>query len=224
MKTLFYYLGIFLLLGFWVSCSKDNYDEPKSVLKGRIVYDNTTLQLRGTGEAVTLQLYQHGYDYFNPINIFVSQDGTFSATLFDGDYLLVTKDGNGPWVNNRDSMMIALKGNTEIEFNVTPYFMIENDQISLSGNNLNASFSIKRIVETSNISNVMILLNKTQFVDDINNIYRQEVTDPKIGENSVTVDLSENPDVAKAKALFARICIRAQNADQGLYSPVIRLK
>ena len=50
-----------LLLGLIVtttSCTKDNYDAPESTLMGRIVYKGEPLQLRGTSEAIQLQLYQ----------------------------------------------------------------------------------------------------------------------------------------------------------------------
>lgn len=217
-------LLLLLSICFTIGCTRDNYDEPKSFLSGQIVYEGRPLNLRGTGDAISLQLYQHGYDYFNPISVFVGQDGTFSASLFDGEYLLVTRDGNGPWVNSRDSMKIAVKGNTKIELNVTPYFVVSDDNISMSGNQLTASCSIKQIVSTAKIQHVTLLLNKTQFVDDMNYIFRKEFDNPSIGQMNQTVDLSGNSEIAKAKALFGRICVRTQGTDQGIYSPVIRLK
>lgn len=219
------YVSIFLIAGLILAgCTKDNYDEPESFLSGQIVYNGTPLQLRGTGSAVSLQLYQHGYDYFNPISVYVGQDGAFSATMFNGDYLLVTRDGNGPWVNDRDSMRITIKGNMKIELNVTPYFMISNESVSMNGGQVSASCTISQIVPTANISNVTLLLNKTQFVDDINNIYRNDLSNPTPGTASWNINMSDNPEVTNAKALFGRICVRAVGADQGIYSPVIRLK
>lgn len=218
------YLLLIVNICFTVGCTKDNYDAPTSSLSGQIVYEGKPVNVRGTGDAVVLQLYQHGYDFFNPITVYVGQDGTFTATLFDGEYLLVTRDGNGPWVNSRDSMQVAVKGNTKIELKVTPYFMISNENISLSGSQLSASCAISKIVSTADIANVTLLLNKTQFVDDIYNIYRSDLTNPVAGTASWNVDLSDNSEIAKAKALFGRICVKATGADQGIYSPVIRLR
>src|SRR5690606_41577865 len=76
-------------------CGFDNYDEPQSKLFGRVTYNGEALGVRGTGEAVQLQLYQDGYELRNPISAYVAQDGTFEATLFDGEYKLVTRDNNG---------------------------------------------------------------------------------------------------------------------------------
>lgn len=205
-------------------CTKDNYDEPESLLTGKIVYDGTPLNVRGTGGAVTIQAYQHGYDYFNPISINVGQDGSFSATLFNGDYLLVTKDGNGPWVNNRDSVAVTVKGNTNIDVSVTPYFMISGENITLAGSKVKASFTIERIVPAARISKVMLLLSKTQFADDISNIYHQEYSDIKTGNVMLEADVADNADVQNAKALFARACVWAEGSDQGIYSSVVRLK
>lgn len=65
----------------FTSCMKDNYDAPESMLTGRVMYNGEALQLRGK-EAVQLQLYQHGYAKHDPINVYVNQDGMYSANLF----------------------------------------------------------------------------------------------------------------------------------------------
>ena len=149
-----------------------------------------------------------------PISVFVGQDGTFSALLFDGEYRLTTRDGNAPWVNNHESVTVNLKGHTEVNLEVTPYFMISNEQLSVTGSAMNASFMINRIVPDAKISRVMLLLSKTQFADDVNNLYRQDFSDVVPG----------NTEIVKAKALYARVGVLANGADQAIYSPVVRLK
>ena len=57
------------------SCGLDNYDAPESKVYGRVVYNGEPVGVRGTGEAVQLQLYQDGYELRNPIPVYVSQDG-----------------------------------------------------------------------------------------------------------------------------------------------------
>ena len=71
---------------FITSCGLDNYDEPQSTLEGRVVYNNQPVYVRGTSDAVQLQLYQDGYEKRDPLSVFVSEDGSFSAILFDGQY------------------------------------------------------------------------------------------------------------------------------------------
>ena len=181
MKIISNIFSVILLLVLFSGCGKDNFDAPESKLVGRVTYQGQALNLRGTGEAVQLQLYQDGYEKNDPISVFVGQDGTFSALLFDGEYRLTTRDGNGP-------------------------------------------FMINRIVPDAKISRVMLLLSKTQFADDVNNLYRQDFSDVVPGSVNLSADISGNTEIVKAKALYARVGVLANGADQAIYSPVVRLK
>ena len=137
---------------------------------------------------------------------------------------MTTRYGNGPWVNNHESVTVNLKGHTEVNLEVTPYFMISNEQLSVTGSAMNASFMINRIVPDAKISRVMLLLSKTQFADDVNNLYRQDFSDVVPGSVNLSADISGNTEIVKAKALYARVGVLANGADQAIYSPVVRLK
>lgn len=43
------------------------------------------------------------------IPIYVVQDGSFSAVVFDGTYKLNLLPGNGPWVDNRDTIQLEVR-------------------------------------------------------------------------------------------------------------------
>jgi hypothetical protein len=207
------------------ACGKDNYDAPESTLMGRLVYNGTQIQVRGTGEAVQLQLYQRGWQKSDPISVFVTQDGSFSAKLFDGTYYLVTRDNNGPWVNTRDTMQIELKGTTSVDVNVTPYFTISGENITISGNTLNASFTINQIVSAAKVEKAYLVLSKTQFVDEVNNIFRSDITENvAVGSVNVSANLSGNNDVADAKFLYGRVGVKTEGAEQAVWSSVVQLK
>jgi len=206
------------------SCGLDNYDAPQSRLHGKITYNGETLGLRGTGEAVRLQLYQDGYQLRDNIQVYVGQDGTFEALLFDGQYKLVTRNQNGPWVNTRDTLVVNLKGSTEVELKVTPFFTISNEAITLNGSVLNATFNVNKIVSTANIDYAMLLVSNTAFVDDVSNIGRKDFSNQQAGTLNLSFDMTGNANVASAKALFARVGVRTVGADQAIYSDVIRLK
>lgn len=219
------FIFLFMIVAFTVtSCGLDNYDAPQSRLQGKITYNGEELGLRGTGEAVQLQLYQDGYQLRDYIRVYVGQDGSFEALLFDGVYKLVTRDKNGPWVNNRDTIVVNLKGSADVEVPVTPYFTISNELISLSGNVLNATFNVNKIVSTANIDYVTLLISKTSFVDDVTYIARKDFRNQQPGSLNLSMDLSDNTSVAAAKALFARVGVRAVGADQAIYSDIVRLK
>jgi len=219
------FIILFMIVLFTItSCGLDNYDAPQSRLHGKITYNGEELGLRGTGQAVQLQLYQDGYQLRDYIRVYVGQDGSFEALLFDGVYKLVTRDKNGPWVNNRDTILVNLKGSAEVEVPVTPYFTISNESISLSGNELNATFNVNKIVSTANIDYVTLLVNKTSFVDDATYIARKDFRNQQPGSLNLVMDLSNNTNVSAAKALFARVGVRTVGADQAIYSDIVRLK
>ncbi|MDD4515772.1 DUF3823 domain-containing protein [Massilibacteroides sp.] len=219
--------NILFVLAFLISltgCGKDNYDEPGSTLIGKITYNGESLHLRGTGEAIRLQLYQDGYAKRDPISVYVGQDGDFSAVLFPGEYKLVTRDGNGPWVNTRDTVVVNLKGTATVELEVTPFFTVSGENLTVSSTAMNASFTINQIVPTAKIQRAMLILSKTQFADDVNNLFRKDFSDISVGTVSLSADISGNADVANAEALYARVGVQAVGADQAIYSEVVRLR
>ena len=224
MKIISNIFSLVLLLVLFTGCGKDNYDAPESKLVGKVTYQGQALNLRGTGEAIQLQLYQDGYEKHDPISVFVGQEGEFSALLFNGEYKLVTRDGNGPWMNRHDTVTVNLNGHSEVNIEVTPYFMISNEQLAVSGTTMTASFTINQIVSTATINKVMLILSKTQFADDVNNVFRKDITEVSAGAVNLSADISDNAEIAKATALYARVGVLANGADQAIYSTVVRLK
>ena len=224
MKNFKYIFSIIIAAFVMTSCGLDNYDAPNSRLQGKITYNGEALGLRGTGEAVRLQLYQDGYAFKDNINVYVGQDGTFEALLFDGEYKLVTRDNNGPWVNVRDTIVVNVKNFTEVNVLVTPYFTISDESITLSGSVLNATFKVNQVVNSAEIDYVTLLVSKTSFVDDVSNIARKDFKDQDAGAMTLSMDMTDNSAVSSAKALFARVGVRAVGADQAVYSGIIQLK
>lgn len=223
MRLYKYFVVIMVAVAF-TACGFDNYDEPKSTLQGKITYNGEALQLRGTGEAIQLQLYQDGYELRDNIKVYVKQDGTFQATLFDGEYKLVTRNNNGPWVNTRDTTIVNLKGSTDVELKVTPYFTISNENLNLNGSVLNAAFNVNKIVNTAEIDYVLLLVSKTNFVDDVVNLQRKDFGGQQAGALNLSMDLTGNKEFAAAKYLYARVGVRAKGSDQAIYSNVVQLK
>ena len=235
MKTTFKIYSIVILSLFaLISCSKDNYDEPTSFIKGRVVYKGEALQLRGN-EAVKLQLYQRGYQKHDPVEVFVNQDGEFSICIFDGQYQLITKAGNGPWSDEgRDTIEIKLNGLATQDVEVTPYYLIEDAKIALNGNKVDASFKVNKIAGTG-IDRMIMLLSTTQFLSDAeHNVDRYDETEnlaqyDETGKiySFTTKDYTNNSmfqTALKRGTLFGRICLWPKGSDQGIYSEVFRLK
>lgn len=215
-------------------CTKDNYDEPTSFIKGRVVYKGEALQLRGNQE-VKLQLYQRGYQKHDPVEVFVNQNGEYSVCIFDGQYQLITKAGNGPWSSaGRDTIEVELNGNATVDIEVTPYYLVDDAKITLNGNKVDASFKVNKIAGT-NIDRMILLLGTTQYLSDAeHNVDRIDETE-NLGEFNETgkvytfagKDFTDHKMFQTALlrgTLFGRICLWPSGSDQGIYSKVFRLK
>jgi hypothetical protein len=137
---------------------------------------------------------------------------------------MVTRDNNGPWVNTRDTIAFNLKGSANVDFNVTPYFTISGEQISISGSTMNVSFTINQIVQSAEIDRVMLILSITQFADDVNNVFRYDVSDVTAGQVNLSTDVGGNANVANAKALFGRVGVKSKSSEQAVYSSTVRLR
>lgn len=204
-------------------CGLDNQPEPESLISGRIVYNGQPVGVRGTGEAVQLQIFQDGYQLRNPVQVYVAQDGTFQAKLFDGEYKLVTRNNNGPWVNTRDTTVINLSRNTSVDIEVTPLFTLSNVNLSLTGNRVNAAFQINQITQGWNIDYVTIVVGRTAFVDDVSQFARRDIRDLATGV-AINEALELTSTAGTAGPLYARVGVRAAGKDQAIYSEVIKLR
>lgn len=213
MKT---YIAILSLLTLLLACGKDNYDAPSSELKGRIVYNGKTIGLKGTNGAVQLQLWERGHDLFTSIPVYVKQDGTFSALLFDGEYLIVHRDGNGPWINSHDTIRITVNGSTNVDYPVKPYYLISNASYKLENNILKISFTVEGIETVRSIESISVLINKTRFVDLSSNIKKVNADEVKVGTQEISVDIKDL--INKEKDLYARIALKIQGIEEAVYS------
>lgn len=213
-----------LCILFASGCGLDNYDEPQSTLEGRVVYNNQPICVRGTADAVQVQLYQDGSDKHDPIPVYLTQDGSFKAILFNGQYKLITRSGNGPWLNSSDTIVVNVNGYTRCELPVTPYFTLSNESFSLNGNVLNGSALVTKVVSTSSITNALLLVSKTAFVDEGTYLAREEISSVSEGTLSMSLDLTGNTEAASAEALYARIGVKPAESDQFVYTPVVQIK
>jgi hypothetical protein len=199
-------------------CDFDNFAPPQSELTGRVVYEGQTVSVRQN--AVQLELWQDGYELSDPIPLHVGQDGTFAAMLFDGQYKLVRKQNNGPWVNNADTMRIEVRGSLDLDVPVEPYYTIESATIESAGSILTGTFSLQQVVPDREVERIALYVGTTRFVDSRYNALgvEQEVDNTALeGVNTLTADLAtlQNED-----HLFARIGVKTVGVEEMIYTPV----
>jgi hypothetical protein len=202
-------------------CTKDNIKPPTSQLSGRITYQDQALNVRGGGN-VQLELWQRGEFFRTKIPVYVAQDGTYSATLFDGDYKLTRLRDNGPWVNNTDSITVQVRGNTVVDVPVQPYFTLGTTTITKSGSNVTASVQVNKI-GTRNLDAVVLYLGYTQFVDVSNQSASTTKASADITDLTKPVSLTTGIPSSAKGAIYARVGVRIQGVNELIYSPVQKI-
>jgi hypothetical protein len=230
MKRSFQYILAVVTIIFIYSCKKDNYDPPSSTLKGRLVYKGEPIQVEY--DRVPFELYQYGFGKVGPINGTITPEGSFSQLLFDGDYKLFVRPGQGPFIwpqsaGKSDSIAVSVKGNTALDVEVEPYYMVRTPQFTVAGGKVTGNFKIEKIItdtRAKDIERAVIFINKTIFVSGDNNIARTEITGAAI-TNPGAVSLSVTvPALTPAQNyVFARIGVKIAGVEDWIFSPVQKM-
>jgi hypothetical protein len=241
-------LYIALALVAWLmACKKDNFDPPGSVLKGRVVYNGQPMQVRtpqvnpqgnNTTGGVQLELWQYGYQLFTKIPVYINQDGTFSASLYDGNYKLV-RLGGAPWENNTDSIDIQLNGQMEIDVPVIPYYTISGAAYTFNkaDSTISATFTVNSVSPSRALDIVSISVGPTQFVDVTNQVATASKGATAGTQVSISVSIRPanyggNNNKQKRELLsqllhkqyaFVRIGARAAGVGEQIYTAVHKL-
>ena len=205
-----------------VGCEYDNFEAPKSTLSGRVVYEGKAIGVRNNGPQ--LELWQDGYPLRSKINVYFDQDGTFSASLFDGTYKLV-RMGDSPWLQQAtDTIIVQVKGNTAVDVPVTPYFTVTNESFQKNNNNITANFTVNRIVGTANLGAVCLYLGKSILTDQV----RQELL---VDANLANVTFGQQTSIVgvlpdKLKNLdyvYARIGVKSTLSGEYYYTAIQKI-
>ncbi|WP_215224399.1 DUF3823 domain-containing protein [Echinicola shivajiensis] len=202
-----------------ISCNYDNFEEPKSNLSGRIVYQGEPIGLRSQG--VQLELWQHGYDLFQKIPVYVAQDGTFSATLFDGDYKMTLIRGNGPWLDRTDSIDVQVRGDEILDVEIEPFYTISSPSYSVSGSTLRVDFTLNGVNTDRAIEFVGIYMGKASLTDNIINEGASIIQGGDITPGTaVSVDVEIPAALASRGDIFVRIGAKTMGVQELIFSQV----
>ncbi|WP_254448616.1 DUF3823 domain-containing protein [Spirosoma rhododendri] len=183
-----------------------------------MVYQNQPVGVRTNG--VQLELWQRGYQLFSKIPVFINQDGSFSASLFDGDYKLVRLRGNGPWADNTDTINVQVRGTTQIDVPVQPYFTISAPTFQRSGTNLTSSAQINQVVSGRTVEQVTLYVGTTQFVDATNNAGSASLSGTAVADLSKPLSLTLATPAAVKGTAYVRLGVKTAGVAELLYTPV----
>lgn len=124
-----------------MSCDLDNYTAPSSTLHGSFID-------KETGELVQQDIirgtqieYQEGKFVTNQY-ITVKSDGTYHTNqMFDGTYRITPVRGNFEPI---ETVVLDVKGDTKLDFQVLPFLRIKNVSVYKSGNKIRAQFKVQQ--------------------------------------------------------------------------------
>lgn len=212
--------SLFCLL--FASCEYDNYNEPTSILSGRVIYNGTPVGVRTNG--TQLELWQNGFKLFTKIPVFIAHDGTFSASLFDGQYKLVRMTG-APWLpQTSDTIVVNVKGNTNIEVPVSPYFVIKNESFAVNAGSITVKFTVEKPVASAVLGNVNIYFGNSILTDNIRNegVVNVNLANVTLGQET-TVVATIPAKVASSDYMFVRIGAKATVSSEYCFTRVQKI-
>lgn len=207
----------------FAGCEYDNYDEPTAFLSGKVVYDGKPVGIRShDSNAPQFQLFQDGFAKRDPIPVYISQDGSYSVNLFNGQYKLVRRAG-APWEPQlNDTIVIDVKGKTNKDIPVTPYFVINNESFQGSASTVSAKFSVNKIVDTAELSGISLFLGKSILTD--NNNHEQSISADIANVNlnqemTMTINITDDRLVG-LDYVFARIGVLSNITNEYYFTQV----
>lgn len=221
MKRIHLFIIIICCLFTASSCGYDNFDEPKSMLTGKAVYNGEPVAVRsGSSE---FALFQDGYALHGSIPVYIAQDGSYSVNLFDGDYKLV-RMGNAPWERpSNDTIRITVKGNTVQDIPVTPYFFIKDASFAKDGNKIIANFTINKIIANANMEDVSLYLGKGILTDNNQKEAALSLGNKIPLEQKTTAEIDIPDNLANEAYIYARIGVKSDKSSEYCYSQSIKV-
>lgn len=220
MKAKIFLLQVVSLALIFTGCELDNYDEPTSLLSGKVTYNGEPVGVRSN--VLQLELWQPGFQLYTKIPVFIDQDGSFSAVLFDGTYKLVRMSG-APWENNTDTIDVVVKGNTVVDVPVVPYFMPQNVSYQRNGKLITATFTVNKTSNLRSLKSARLFLGKTIFTDNVFKLTyaTKNAADITLG-SSVTLTATV-PDNYSGSFVYARVGVETDGIGELLYSPAEKI-
>lgn len=221
----FKFLMIFAIVTsvFLVSCEYDNFKAPEVTLAGKVVYQGKAVGVRNNGPQ--LELWQDGYPLKSPITVYLNQDGTFSAKLFDGQYKLVRR-ADAPWLQQAtDTVRIDVRGDTNLDVPVTPYFTITGESFQKSGDNIIAKLVVNKVVQTANLEFVRLYLGKSILTDQVQREVRVDANlNSVVLGQQIEISSGALPDNLKSlDYVYARLGVKSTSAGEYYYTQVQKI-
>ncbi|MGK6352877.1 DUF3823 domain-containing protein [Parapedobacter sp. DT-150] len=142
----------------FAGCELDNYEMPDLTLSGSVVDAETgeLVESGGINGGTIVQLYE--YSDSQPQNLVTYPDGTFvNSRVFAGDY---TYTAVGPFTPvNPERVALAMRGDTEVEIEVTPHVRVWISDIAVNGTTATVKVAYEKVNDAQILSRIGIAWN-----------------------------------------------------------------
>lgn len=194
-------------IGFLSSCELDNYEGPNAGLYGSIIDAETgELVEQDIIRGAVIEIREHGYDPVSPQYLVIKNDGTYeNSRLFANTYTVQPVRANFKPV---DPQEVKIKGQTKLDFMVTPYIRVKDVEITQSGNKIVATFKLEQ-TSVSNVSKIGLYAHPDPHVGEPMQIAKVEQNIHAIVDQNqiytLELDTTTDPDLSPGTQYFFRV-------------------
>lgn len=229
---------LYICIAFFIAsisaCEKDNLKGPTSILTGHVTFQGQPVGVRQVGGTppatigVIYDIFQPGYAFFTPIPLHINNDGSFKATLFDGEYKIARRNtASGPWFEKNDTISVSVRGSASIDIPVEPYFIIKDASFSKSGTSISATFTVEKNGTHSNtLERAALFIGRYSLLDaGAGSAVAQPTTPPSVTLGQpVTLTWVIPASIAGDDYIFARVGIKTIGITEYLYTQTTKIQ
>jgi hypothetical protein len=114
-----------------------------------------------------------------------------------------------------------------LDLDVIPYYMIRTPKFAAASGKVTASFKVDKIITDAtakDIQEVVLYINKTQFVSEGDNNGRTSISGSAITDpNNINMEVNIPAMVPAQNYIFARIGLKIAGVEDRIFSPVEKL-
>lgn len=207
MKKINLSIAIIIILLIANACKLDNYEAPNATFYGSII-DKETNELveQDIINGTKIIIIESGFEIPQEQSLVVKNDGTYRNTMiFANKYKVQPKRGNFVDI---DAQEVEIKGETKLDFIVTPYIRIKNVNVFKNGTKIKATFNLQQ-TGFDDVQKIGLYVDKEPTVGESKRIIAKEMPiGALINPNqlfTIELDMEVNPLLETGQTYFFRV-------------------
>lgn len=226
MKTKNIFIILFCIICL-VSCELDNYNGPNATISG-CIYDIDTKELiqQDIIQGAQIEYIEHGYNNPEVQYMIFKEDGTYRNNLmFANTYTIQPVRGNFVTPENQE---IKVKGDTKLDFYVTPYIRVKNAEIKIQDGKIIATFNLQPTGDFKVKTIGLYAYNQSCAGATIYSVAKTQTLNKTTEEStlySLELDLTNTSQLVSGKKYYFRVGALADVAEAKFnYATAVRIQ